>query len=92
MSIPLLSLTSLFPESNHLSVPSDVLVFVFALIQTQLIASVRQGTGASDILDTVTRDAVLYFILISTSHFLILIMLAVARVRFFVPVLEFDTC
>ena len=91
MSIPSPFLTSLFLELNQLSVPLDVLIFVLAVVQTQLIALVLKETTASNILDTVTRDAVVYIILISISRFLILVMFAVARVGFFAPVLQFHT-
>jgi len=92
VSIPPLFLISPFLELNHLSVPIDGLIFVFILIQTQFIALKYQGMNASNILDTVTKDAVIYLALISTSHLLTVILYTVARVGFFAPMLEFNTC
>jgi len=48
--------------------------------------------NGSRILDTVTRDAEIYFVVISTSHFLIVVMFIAARVRFSEPVFELDAC
>jgi hypothetical protein len=45
-----------------------------------------------NILDTVSRDAKIYFAVIATSHLLIVIMFGVARVGFSAPVLEFNAC
>jgi len=87
-------LFTIFPflESSYLSVPLDVLVFAFVLVQTRIIASTHQGIKTPNVLGTITRDAEIYFAVISTSHFLIAVMFAVARVRFFTPVLEFNAC
>lgn len=92
MSIPLLFLIPPFLESNNLPVPSDVLVFVFIVVQKRLITSTHQGLNVPNILNTVTRDAEVYFAMISTSHLLIVVMFSVARVGFVVPVFEFNTC
>ena len=46
--------------------------------------------NGSSILDTVTRDAEIYFVVITTSHFLAVVMYITARVRFSMPVFEFD--
>lgn len=48
--------------------------------------------GGSRILDTVTRDAEIYFIVISTSHLLIVVIFIAARVRFSGLVFELDAC
>jgi hypothetical protein len=39
------------------------------------------------ILDRVTLDATIYFGVMATSHFIVVIMFAVTRVGFFVPLL-----
>lgn len=44
------------------------------------------------ILDTISRDAEVYFGIITTTHLSIVVMYAAARVRFFVPVPKFDAC
>lgn len=82
-----------FLELNHLPVPLDVAVFLLVVIQMQAIRSVYRGRMIGpDILDTLNRDAEIYFAVISTSHFLIVLMCFLARVGFFSPALEFNTC
>lgn len=44
------------------------------------------------ILDRVTLDAKIYFGVMATSHFVVVIMFAVARVGLFVPLFEFNVC
>jgi hypothetical protein len=41
-----------------------------------------------DILDTVSRDAEIYFGVIASSHLVVVIMFAAARVRLFAPALK----
>jgi hypothetical protein len=89
--LPLSSTPLLFIVLTYLAVPTDVSVFVIVLVQAQTIKSRHQGNG-SRILDTVTRDAEIYFAVITTSHLLIVVMILTARVRFSVPVPEFDAC
>ena len=48
--------------------------------------------NGSSILDTVSRDAGIYFACITTSHFLSVVMYFTTRVKFFVLVPEFDAC
>lgn len=43
-----------------------------------------------NILDTVNRDAKIYFAVITTAHFMIVVMYSSVRVRLFPPVPEFD--
>ncbi|KAF9647299.1 hypothetical protein BDM02DRAFT_2718881 [Thelephora ganbajun] len=57
----------------------DIVVFVLVVVETQLIRSRHRAISGPNILDTVSRDAEIYFAVISTSHFLIVIMFAVAR-------------
>jgi len=45
-----------------------------------------------NLLDTVTRDAEIYFAMLSTSHLVIVVTFAAARVGFFILVFEFNTC
>ena len=52
--------------------------------------SMNRGMSRSSILDTVSRDAGIYFGLITASHFLVLVMSLTTRVRFSVLVFEFD--
>jgi len=54
--------------------------------------SMNRGIGRSSILGAISRDAGIYFALITVSHFLVLIMYFAARVRFSVPVFESDGC
>ena len=67
---------------NH-PVPLDVAVFVFVLARVRLVKSMHPGVDVPSILNTVSRDAKVYFAVISSSHTLIVIMYSVARVRFF---------
>ena len=54
--------------------------------------SISRGIARSSILDTISRDAGIYFGLITVSHFLGLVMYLAARVRFSALVFEFDRC
>jgi hypothetical protein len=62
--------------------PSDIAVFALVIIQAHLIRSRYQGIGGPNVLDRVSKDAGIYFGVIATSHFVIVIMFAAARVRF----------
>jgi len=62
-----------------ISLSFDVAVFVLIIIQTRLIRSRYQGMGGPDVLNTLNRDAEIYFAVIATSHFVIVIMFGVAR-------------
>lgn len=80
-------------ELNHSFVPLDVLVFVSVVVQVGLVKSVHPGVNVNvpSILNTVTKDAVMYFAVISSSHVWAVIMYSTATVGFFGPVLKF-TC
>ena len=72
--------------------PPDITVFLFVIVQTRLIKSrhIHQGMNTPKILQTVSRDAKIYFAIITTSHFLIVIMNTTTGVRLFASVPEFD--
>ena len=72
--------------------PTDIAVFTLVAVQTQIMKSMHRGMNGSSILDTINRDTGTYFALIATSHFVIVIMYTVTRVRSFVLVSEFDGC
>ena len=69
-------------ELNHPSVPLDGAVLVFVIVQVRLIKLIHPGVDVPSILNTVSRDAGVYFAVISASHTMTLITYAVARVRF----------
>lgn len=71
--IPFLGLT-------HLLVPSDMAVFTLVVVQTRFLKSMHRGVNVPSIIDTVSRDAEIYFAVITTTHFLIVVMYAAARV------------
>lgn len=77
---------------THLTASTDIAVFGLVIIQTQMMKSVHRGMNRSKILDTVSRDAGIYFALITTSHLLTVVMNIAARVEFSLPVSEFDVC
>ena len=54
-------------------------------VQTQLVRSRHRGVDVLEILDTVSRDAEIYFGVIASSHLVVVIMFAAARVRLFAP-------
>lgn len=76
---PSLFLTPL-PGLTHLLVPSDMAVFTLVVVQTRLIKSMHRGVKVPSIIDTVSRDAEMYFAVITTTHLLIVVMYAAARV------------
>ena len=69
--------------------PLDIAVFAFVIAQARLIKSMHPGVNVPSILNTVSRDAEIYFAVISSSHLLTVIMYFAARVRFFAQVLGF---
>lgn len=77
-------------ELNHLSAPLDIAVFVLVIVQTRLIKLTHPGVPS--ILEAVSRDARVYFVVISSSHFVVVVMYSVARVGFFPQVVEFNMC
>ena len=71
-------------------IPIDVMVFMFVIVQTIIIKSESRGTNFPSILDAVSRDALIYFVVISSSHLLVVIMYAAARVGSSSPVLDLN--
>jgi hypothetical protein len=65
---------------------------VLVIGQAQLIKSKHRGMGGPSILDTVSRDAGIYFAVVASSHLVIVVMFFAARVGLFAPVLKFDAC
>jgi len=57
-----------------LSLVFDFAVFALAVIQNQIMKSRNRGVNRSSILHTVSRDAGIYFALITIAHLLILVM------------------
>jgi len=100
--IPQISLAIFFGEQpaalsnllklNHLSVSLDALIFFCVIVQTRLVGPTRWGMKGPSILDKVARDTQRYFILISTSHLLIVIIFFAARVGPFAQLPEFSAC
>ena len=72
--------------------PPDVAVFLFVIVQTRLIESrhIHRGMNTPKILQTVSKDAKIYFAIITMSHLLVVIMYPRMRVRLFASVPEFD--
>ena len=65
---------------------------MLVIVQTKIIKSRNRGMNVSTILSTVTREAEIYFAVIASSHFLVLVMYPTKRVGFFSSVLEFNAC
>ena len=57
-------------------------------MQILLVRPLYRGVNVPSILDVVGRDAAIYFAIIASSHFMVVVLFAVARVRSFVRVLE----
>ena len=89
---PLVALIPPFLELSHPSVPLDVAVFVLVVAQMLLARPLHHGVNVPSILDTVGRDAGIYFAAIASSHFVVVVLFAIARVRSFTRVLEFCAC
>ena len=83
-TLPTLPISQIEP----LFIPLDIAVFVLVIVQTRLIKIT--GMNAPSILDTVSRDARIYFALIATSHLVSVLMFGLARVGVFAPVPEFN--
>ena len=81
-----------FLEFNHLSVSLDITVFVLVVIQILLFKPLHRGVDVPSILDVVGRDSAIYFVVIASSHFVVVVLFAVARVRSVAQVLEFNPC
>ena len=78
-----------FLELTRLSIPSDITTFVLVLGQVQLIKSKHQGMNKPRILDRISRDAEMYFAIITMCHFLTAVTYFTVKVGFFTPVSEF---
>ena len=83
---------TLHSSITYLAAPTDVAVFALTVIQNKIMKSRNRGIARSSILDTVSRDAGIYFALITMFHFLILIVYLAAGVRSSVLVFETDGC
>lgn len=59
---------------------TDIVVFIFVVAETQIIKSMHRGMNVPSILDTFNRDARIYFTVIATAHFLIVLMYGTVRV------------
>ena len=81
-----------FPPIGLVNCSPDVVVFVLVIVQTHIIRGRYQGMGRPDLLDRFSRDTELYFGVISTSHFVIVVIFAAARVGFFVPIPQWTLC
>ena len=79
-------------ESSHLFVSVDIGVLVLVIVQVQIIKSRNHGMKVSGVLNRVTRDAEIYFAVISSSHLLVIIMYSTTEVGLFSPVFEFNAC
>jgi len=66
------------------SLAFDLVVFAIILFRTRVSRSQRGDSNIPNIINTVTRDAAIYFSVIFTSHFLLVLML-----RFVRPSLQF---
>ena len=69
--------------------PLDIAVFAFVIAQARLIKSMHPGVNVPAILKTLSRDAEIYFVVISSSHTSTVIMYPTARVGFFAQMLDF---
>lgn len=92
VGIPSLFLTLPFIVLIHLAVPTDTVAFVLIIVRAQTTKSMYRGMKGPNILDTVSKDAWIYFAVISTYHCLTVIMYLAARVRFLILMFEFDAC
>ena len=69
------------PGANNLHVPLDIVVFAIIVAQRQLMRSLHRGVNVPSILNTVSRDAGVYFAVIASSHFAVVVLYSVGRVR-----------
>ena len=76
---------------NSPSGPIDFVIFVIVVARTQIIKSENHGINISSIISKISQDTEIYFVVISSSHFLAVIMSSVARVGFASPMLELNT-
>ena len=81
-----------FLELSLLFILVDVGVLVLVVVQAQIIKLRNRGMKVSGVLNTVTRDAEIYFAVISSSHLLVIIMYSTTRVGFFSLLFEFNAC
>lgn len=57
----------------------DIVVCVLVVVQAQIFRTINRGTNVPNLLSTVSKDTVIYFAVISSSHLLVVIMFSVAR-------------
>ena len=79
-------------ELNHPPVRLDIAVFALVMVQMQYMKAIHRGVNVPNIFDAVSRDAGIYFGIIASSHFLVLVLYSVARVGFFSRALGPDVC
>ena len=63
-------------------------ILILVVLHARLITSKYQGVSGPDIVSTLSKDTMVYFGMIATSHLVIVIMFAAARVRFLVLLFE----
>ena len=80
----------LFFELNRPPVPLDIAVFILVIAQMQYMKATHRGIKLPSVLNAVSRDTGVYFAIIASSHFLVVVMYSVARVGLFVRVLGFN--
>jgi len=76
---------------NSPSGPIDVVILVIVVARTQIIKSENHGIDISSIINKISQDTEIYFVVISCSHFVAVVMSSVARVGFASPMLELNT-
>jgi len=64
---------------TSLSLVFDLLAFLVVLIRTRSLKAQRGNTNIPNILDTVTRDTAMYFLVIFSSHFVLVLTLSLVR-------------
>ena len=68
-------------ENGFNLLSTDLVAFLVVLIRTRALKRQRCKTNVPSILDTVTRDTAVYFSVIFSSHFLLVLTLRLMRVR-----------
>ena len=79
-----------FLELTRLPVLSDIVAFTLVVMQIRLLRSAHQGIHVPRIINTVGRDAKVYFAVITTTHLLIVVMYITTRVGFFALLSKFN--
>ena len=86
----MVSASSLSALADQFFPPLDIAVFVSVIVQAQIFKRMS-GTSTAGLLNTVSRDAMVYFAVISSSHLVVVIMFATTRVWSFLTSLGFET-